>query len=312
MKKALVVKDNALINASYHLTLAEQRLILLAIIKARKNKTVIDSSTILRMSAKDYMESFSVEKHAAYEGLKNAAAHLFGRQFSYWTVDKITGKQKKVTSRWVQKVAYIDDAATLELVFSVEVVPLITELEKHFTSYELEQVSALTSAYAVRLYELLIAWRSQGKTPVIVLAVRLYELLIAWRSQGKTPVIVLEEFRQQLGVGVDEHNRMGNFKAKVLDTALHQINTHTDITAAYEQHKAGRVITGFSFTLKQKNSKKLSPRKKIPRQIAALRSAVEKPSLAGRAKTNSERGQQEENRGGERTWKNRTRDVCSQ
>ena len=36
MKKDLIVKDNSLINASYYLDLVEQRLILLAIIEARK------------------------------------------------------------------------------------------------------------------------------------------------------------------------------------------------------------------------------------------------------------------------------------
>ena len=36
MKKELVVKDNVLIEASYNLDLVEQRLILLAIIEARK------------------------------------------------------------------------------------------------------------------------------------------------------------------------------------------------------------------------------------------------------------------------------------
>jgi plasmid replication initiation protein len=44
------------------------------------------------------------------------------------------------------------------------------KLEEQFTKYELQQVSNLSSAYAVRLYELLIAWRSTGKTPIIELA----------------------------------------------------------------------------------------------------------------------------------------------
>ncbi|MFW1749131.1 RepB family plasmid replication initiator protein, partial [Acinetobacter guillouiae] len=37
MKKELVVKDNALINASYSLNLVEQRLILLAIVMLREH-----------------------------------------------------------------------------------------------------------------------------------------------------------------------------------------------------------------------------------------------------------------------------------
>ena len=41
----------------------------------------------------------------------------------------------------------------------------------------------------------------------------------------------------------------------MLEPALEQINEHTDITASYEQHKKGRVITGFSFKFKQKKPK---------------------------------------------------------
>ena len=44
-KNELVVKDNALINASYNLDTVEQRLILLAILQARETKTGIDANT---------------------------------------------------------------------------------------------------------------------------------------------------------------------------------------------------------------------------------------------------------------------------
>ena len=45
---------------------------------------------------------------------------------------------------------------------------------------------------------------------------------------------------------------MANFKVRVLDIALNQINELTDITASYEQHKVGRTISGFSFSFKPK------------------------------------------------------------
>ncbi|WP_197745286.1 RepB family plasmid replication initiator protein [Candidatus Nitrosacidococcus tergens] len=52
-----------------------------------------------------------------------------------------------------------DKEATIEFIFapSPSVISLITKLEKHFTSYGLNQVSSLSSTYAVRLYELIIA-----------------------------------------------------------------------------------------------------------------------------------------------------------
>ena len=120
---------------------------------------------------------------------------------------------------------------------------LITYLEQHLTSYELKQVSNLTSGYAIRLYE----------------------LLIAWRSVGKTPIIDLYEFRSKLGVGDDKYQRMGQFKEKVLHIAIEQLNKHTDITATYEQHKQGRTITGFSFKFKLKQSKLIKAESKRDR-----------------------------------------------
>ena len=226
----LVVKDNALINASYNLDTVEQRLILLAILQARETKTGIDANTRLRIHASDYMDKFNVNKHAAYKALKTAVTNLFGRQFSYQTIDEKTEKQKKVISRWVQNIAYIDDAATLEVTFTLDVVPLITRLEQQFTSYQLKQVTQLTGKYAIRIYE----------------------LLIAWREVGKTPIFEISDFRSKLGLGIDDYPRIDTFKRRILESAIKQINEHTDIIVKVEQHKEGRSIYGFSFSFKQK------------------------------------------------------------
>ena len=55
------------------------------------------------------------------------------------------------------------------MVFAGKVVPLITRLERHYTEYDLKQVSALQSEYAIRLYELIIQWRNVGKVPLVEL-----------------------------------------------------------------------------------------------------------------------------------------------
>ena len=92
----------------------------------------------------------------------------FARQFSYQ--EKRERGRANITSRWVSQIAYIDETATVEVIFAPAVVPLITRLEEQFTQYDIEQISGLSMpTYAVRLYELLICWRSTGKTPVIEL-----------------------------------------------------------------------------------------------------------------------------------------------
>lgn len=234
MKNELVVKDNALINASYNLEVTEQRLILLAILNARQTGNGITADSKLEIHAKDYASRFDISNDGAYKALKNAVLNLFDRQFSFKEQDK-KGNVGTVKSRWVSRIKYIDDSATLEITFAPDVVPLITRLEQHFTSYQLKQVSQLTSKYAIRLYE----------------------LLIAWREVGKTPKIELEDFRSKIGVEDTEYTAMNDFKKRVLEPAIKQINKYTDITATYEQHKKGRLISAFSFSFKQKHQPKI-------------------------------------------------------
>ena len=234
MKNGLVVKDNALINASYNLELTEQRLIMLAIMNARESGHGITADSKLEIHASDYAKLFNVSIDASYKALREAVNNLFNRQFSYTAEYKKTGKVGIVRSRWVSRIFYVDDLALLEITFAPDVVPLITRLEEHFTSYQAKQVAHLTSKYATRLYE----------------------LLISWREVGKVPQIEIGEFRNRLGLLDDEYTAMHNFKKRVLEPSIQQINEHTDITVTYEQHKKGRVISGFSFKLKQKQQAK--------------------------------------------------------
>ncbi len=243
MKNGLVVKDNALINASYNLEVTEQRLMLLAIINARETGDGITADSKLQIHASDYMRHFDVDKKTAYEALKNAVDNLFNRQFSFREVRK--GTDFIVKSRWVSRIAYATNEAILEITFAPDVVPLILRLEEHFTSYQLKQVTQLTSKYAIRLYEMLIAWREVGKTPQI-------ELL---------------EFRHKIGVEDTEYKDMHNFKKRVLEPSIKQINEHTDITVTYEQHKKGRLISGFSFSFKQKSKPKTINHERDPSTV---------------------------------------------
>ena len=228
-KKDLVVKDNALINASYYLSLTEQRLILLAIIQARAEK--MTSSNEFKVKVSSYINAYGVADATAYEAIQKATETLRARYFTFERV--VDGEPERVVSNWVQSIAYAENSSYIKIKFTDDVMPLITKLEKHFTSYQLEQVKDLSSIYAIRLYE----------------------LMMQWRSSGQTQQIPIDELRYKLGIEPDQYQKMSNFKDKVLDVAIDQINEHTDIKASYEQHKEGRTITGFTFTFKQTASK---------------------------------------------------------
>ena len=139
----------------------------------------------------------------------------------------------KVKSRWISQATYIDGEGAIEVIFTPAVVNEITRIhgiEQFFTKYTLEQTAQLKSLYAVRLYE----------------------LLIQWREARKTPLFELETFREQLGLGVNDYKRMSDFKRRVLESSIKEINEKTDIKVSYTQEKKSTTIVGFKFVVREK------------------------------------------------------------
>ncbi|MBR5494036.1 MAG: replication initiation protein RepM [Psychrobacter sp.] len=240
----LVTKHNKLISASYSLGVPEQRIIFLAIVVAREQEKLIDARGLLQIHASSYQEQFKVEKHSAYKALKSAAKGLFDAHFEYDDIHEQTGKDANNFIRWVQKIRYINAAGMIELQFTDDVIPLITRLTEQYTEYDLKQVSELQSEYAIRLYE----------------------LMMQWQSVGKTNQITIDNLRKKLGVKPEQYKQMCNFKTRVLDHAVKQINDYTDITVKYDQHKTGKTITAISFIFKKKQI--LDPAKNKKRDSA--------------------------------------------
>ncbi len=230
----LVVKDNALIEASHKLRESEQCLLLLAIVKGREFCDSIEQlkDKELIIHANDYMEAFGGTRQGAYKALKLAVLGLFEAKWGYRFVNS-KGNIEVAYERFTQSAKYVEREATVKFMFANAIIPMLVELERNFTSYELAQVANLKSRYAMRLYEFLIRFKS-----------------------SKTLKITLDELRFRLGLLDSEYKTMGDFKKFVLDLAVKQINDNTDIKVKYEQHKQGRTITGFTFKFEYKDKPK--------------------------------------------------------
>lgn len=242
--KDLVIKANWLNQAIAPLSIPELRIIQLAVIDARETGKGLSADNPLRIDASRYAEAFNTTRQNAYARMKEAESTLFKRQFTFTDTDGYP-----VKSAWVQDVKYFDGAGAIEMRLTYQVVRGITRIDgavEFFTQYLLSQTAKLSNVYAVRLYE----------------------LLIQWRSVGKTPEFKLENLRGQLGLCVNEYGQMKNFKTRVLGVAIKQINEHTDIEATYEQVKTGVRVTGFTFKFKQKSKAvsevKATPKEKTP------------------------------------------------
>ena len=227
-KSNLVVKTNYLNTVLQNLKLSEIRIVQLAVVDARETGTGLSAEIPLRIDAKRYAEVFNTTRQNGYLMMKDAEDTLFNRRFSY-----VDDEGKLVKSRWLSQVRYLDDEGAIEVVFTPAVVQGITRIdgaEEFFTKYLLEQTAEMDSNYSVRLYE----------------------LLVQWKQAKKTPVFELEKFRGQLGLESDEYQTMSNFKKRVLNLAVEEINEKSDLNVSYTQKKKGRKIAGFSFTVHEK------------------------------------------------------------
>lgn len=240
----LVVKTNRLNTVIQNLSLSEIRLIQLGIIGAREKNEGLSSDRPLRITAKSYAELFDTTLQTAYKMLLDAEENLFERRFSF--IDEYDGN--KVKTRWISQAKYLKGEGAIEIIFTPAVVKEISRIngvENFFTKYTLEHIANLDSTYSVRLYE----------------------LLNQWREAKKTPTLELQTFRGQLGLENNDYKRMSDFKRRVLDAAVKEVNEKTDIKVSYEQVKKGKSIIGFIFKVLVKDKPKNPKQKNVCRDI---------------------------------------------
>jgi len=155
-----VTMSNALARAGHSLTLSEKRIIATAASR-------LDSRRVLpfgqvpktRISAMEYAEQFDVDLNTAYEQLQEGAKKLFDRKLIFYeAAETRRGKPlppTKVYMHWVGSVQYQKGEGWVELGWWHELLPHLVGLHKKFTTYQLQQASALRSIYSWRLLELL-------------------------------------------------------------------------------------------------------------------------------------------------------------
>jgi plasmid replication initiation protein len=232
-KSELVVKSNRLVEASYRLGLNEQRIILYAICQCREEQQGLLPNLPVTITADSFAKQFpSIDKTNVYRQLKEAMDALYERSVTIHDTDPDSGHARVKKTRWISEAAYVDGAGNVQVSFTPEVIKYITRLEVEFTSYQLEKVGNMTSAYAVRIYELLSQYREIGNRT----------LNLTW-------------LRETLGIEPGEYKLTADFIRKVIEVAVKQINDHSDLTVNYKPVKTGRAITDFVFKIKSKEAK---------------------------------------------------------
>ena len=188
-----------------------------------------------KVIGKDFATIFAVSDNNAYHALVEVAKTLFAR---YVVVDNPypdRPRVKRLEMRWISSIEYLPDDGKISLCFSQKMLPFLSELKSTFTKYRLEHVGKMTCVYAIRLYELLVQWQSVG-----------------------TRTIEIDWLKKQFQLD-ESYDRMDNFKTRVLDPAVKDINAHSNYQVSWEQRKTGRRVTHLTFTFAEKQP--LTPEK---------------------------------------------------
>lgn len=150
-----------------------------------------------------------------YQQLRKATETIGSRMFEIET-------SEVYEQIWLfESVRYLKGTGTFEVSLSRKAHKLFFELKSNFTSLQLKSALSCSSKYAKRLYGIACQWRSVGSKRFTIL-----------------------ELKQILGLvdkqGIEQFERVSDFKKFVLDIAKEQINANTDIAFDYELKKRGR------------------------------------------------------------------------
>lgn len=215
-----VYKSNDLIQkTAYDLTVCEQRIILRLIQIIHPDDTEFKQYAF---DIQEFCEICGIEKDNGknYINIKQAIKNLADKSFWLQTTPK-----SKVLCRWIEKAVIDEETGALFLQLDKDLMPHLLQLKNNFTSYNLYNVLGMRSKYSPRIYELL---KSHEYKKCFVLEV-----------SDLMSMVLADSYEYKM------------FKVRVLNTAIEEINTLTDIHVEYTPIKQGRKVVALKFNVRK-------------------------------------------------------------
>ncbi|MEN9582669.1 MAG: hypothetical protein RL641_623, partial [Candidatus Parcubacteria bacterium] len=225
-EKSLIVRQsNELIEASYKIaSVSEGRLIRMLIAQITPDD---EDFKTYRIGITDFARFFglSKESNSIYELVKKSADELAGRRIM------LEKDGSWLRLNWLSYAEYKKGSGYIEIRFDKALKPYLLGLKGYFTQYELEKVVNFKSGYAMRLFELLK--KEQFKADGKGYFRRSFEY---------------DEFRQVVGVDKSEYREFSDFRKRVIDSSVKEINANPDIQITQVDYpKTGRKVSHIVF-----------------------------------------------------------------
>lgn len=225
-----VTMSNALTRAGHGLTLAEKRIVASAVSKLDSRRALPPGEVPrTRITAAEYAETFKVDLNTAYDQLQEAAKQLYKRSITFHEpAFKRNGKPlppTMVQMRWVGSVKYQKGEGWVELAWWPDLLRHLLGLKAQFTTYQLQQASALRSSYSWKLLELLTRFQSTGKAEYTI-----------------------EDFCASMEATEKQAADFAKVRTKIIEPAVRELKDKDGWLIEWEPVKAGRKVKALRFT----------------------------------------------------------------
>jgi len=275
MSNDLIAMDNSIVTSAYNLSVNEQRLIYCALKQMPKydpknpNRQLLDPKTPFYITRDDFIELGANPDNVAKE-IRQATRELMKKSLFVQTTEGIRefhwlsevlrydrNAEQKLREKYPNPSDYkkyinalkmynlidalpthkVDDNIIAKVVFHEKIIPLLSDLRASFTQFLLSDVAEFNSIYSYRIYQLFMQYLNKvtGKGWV---QIDFYDLRFMLMLLDKYPLTA-------------------DFKKRVIDPAIKEINEKSPLKAKYELLKKGRKYTAvkFTFEIKEKNKK---------------------------------------------------------
>lgn len=226
----LIVKSNYIVEASYKLSLGEQRVIYILTSMIDKDD---EEFKPYKLTIKEFAEILGTKNKDLYSRVSQYVELLRERDLT------IVREKSVLKTKWLSSAEYFVDEGYVELEFSPKLKPYLLMLKERFTKLSLDQMVSFASQYSGRIYELL----------------KQYEKI-------RERIFVIEDLKVLLGIELGEYKLYADFKRKVLAKAKKEINSNSDLKIEFEEIKTGRKVTSIKFYIKS-NKKVEDPKVKM-------------------------------------------------
>jgi plasmid replication initiation protein len=214
----LIVKSNYIVEASYKLSLGEQRVIyVLASMIKPDDKEFKD----YRLTVKEFAEILGTKSKDMYAQVARYVEGLRDRDLT------IIKEKSILKTKWLSSAEYFTDDGFVELCFDPKLKPYLLMLKERFTKLSVEQMVSFKSQYSGRIYELLKQYEKIGE--------RMFKI---------------DELKTLLGIGFDEYSKYGLFKQRILTKAKDEINLDSDLLIDFVEIKKSRKVESIRFIIK--------------------------------------------------------------